>query len=308
MHTQDRTTRREPSTGQQARDQLLAAMPLTERRLQLTAVATAVLEGGEGPPVVLLHGQGEFAAVWIRVIPELVKAHRVIVPDLPGHGASEVREGRLDTETVLTWLDELIDRTCQGRPPVLVGHLMGGTIAARYAVHHGHRLAHLILVDTLGLAMFRPAPSFALPMTGFVTRPTAKSRDRLFKRCFVDIDRVGEQAGEQWQPLLEYALDRARTPSVQAALRRLIPRVAVPAIPSDDLTGIDIPTDLIHGRYDLQVRLRTAEAASVRYAWPLHVIEDCRDDPAVEQPQAFLDALCTAMGASRAESRREEPT
>jgi hypothetical protein len=50
--------------------------------LQLAGVSTAVLEGGDGPPIVLL--QGEFAAVWMRVIPELVTTHRVIAPGLPG--------------------------------------------------------------------------------------------------------------------------------------------------------------------------------------------------------------------------------
>lgn len=298
MSTQERAASPERPAGQQARDQLLSAMPLTERQLRLATVSTAVLEGGDGPPLVLLHGHGEFAAVWIAVVPELVRTHRVIVPDLPGHGASAVTEGRLDSDTVLSWLDELIDQTCGGRPPVLVGHLLGGAIAARYAARHSGRLAHLILVDTLGLSTFRPAPSFAMPMMSFVARPTAKSRDRLFNRCFYDMDRVGEQAGEQWEPLLDYALDRARTPSVQTALRQLMPKVAMPSISSDDLDRIDVPTALIHGRHDLQVRLRTAEAASARYGWPLHVIEECRDDPAAEQPRAFLEALRAAIGAS----------
>ncbi|MFC8274131.1 alpha/beta fold hydrolase [Streptomyces sp. NPDC057271] len=316
MRTHERTTRSERSAGQQARDQLTAAMPLTERRIPLATVSTAVLEGGDGPPLVLLHGQGEFAAIWINVIPDLVRTHRVIAPDLPGHGASEVRDGRLDTDTVMTWLDELIDRTCRARPPALVGHLLGGAIAARYAVRHSDRLARLVLVDALGLGWFRPAPSFAVPMMGFVARPTPKSRDRLFQHCFLDMDRAVERTGEQWEPLLDYALDRARTPSVQAAMRGIIPRVGVPPIPSGDLARIGVPTDLIHGRHALQVRLRTAEAASARYGWPLHVIEDCRDDPATEQPEAFLDALRTAIGTSTRQteqsgepgaSGREEP-
>jgi pimeloyl-ACP methyl ester carboxylesterase len=275
-------------------------LPLSEQRLQLAGVSTSVLEGGDGPPVVLLHGQGEFAAVWMRAISDLVGTHRVIVPDLPGHGASEVSSGSLDTGTVLMWLDQLIDQTCHSRP-VLAGHLLGGAIAARYAVNHGDRLAHLVLVDTMGLGWFRPAPSFAPPMMGFVARPTRRSRDRLFNRCFLDMGRVGEQTGEQWEPLLAYALDRARTPSVQAALRRLIPRLGMPPLPSGDLERIDVPTTLIHGRHDLQVRLRTAEAASAKYGWPLHVIEECRDDPAAEQPEAFLDALHTALGTSTEE-------
>ena len=71
-----------------ARERLLATMPVTERRLELAGISTAVLEGGDGPPVVLLHGPGEYAAKWMRVIPDLVTTHRVVAPDLPGHGTS----------------------------------------------------------------------------------------------------------------------------------------------------------------------------------------------------------------------------
>ncbi|HEV2922200.1 MAG TPA: hypothetical protein VG673_23625, partial [Actinomycetota bacterium] len=46
-----------------ARRRLLAALPVTERRLQLAGHSTAVLEGGDGAPVVLLHSSGEFAAL-----------------------------------------------------------------------------------------------------------------------------------------------------------------------------------------------------------------------------------------------------
>jgi pimeloyl-ACP methyl ester carboxylesterase len=73
------------TAGEDARERLLSGLPVTERRSQLAGVSTAVLEGGDGPPIVLL--QAEFAAVWMRVIPELVTTHRVIAPDLPGLGA-----------------------------------------------------------------------------------------------------------------------------------------------------------------------------------------------------------------------------
>lgn len=66
------------SAGDHARQQLLSGMPITERRLNLAGVPTAVLEGGDGPPVVLLHGQGHFAAEWVRVIPTLVASHHVV--------------------------------------------------------------------------------------------------------------------------------------------------------------------------------------------------------------------------------------
>ena len=48
--------------GEDARERLLAGTPVTGRRIDLAGVSTAVLEGGKGPTVVLLHGQGGFAA------------------------------------------------------------------------------------------------------------------------------------------------------------------------------------------------------------------------------------------------------
>lgn len=293
MRSQKHEQQRDQVTGQAARDRIVASMPVVERRLHLAGVSTAVLEGGDGPPMVLLHGQGEFAAVWLRVLPDLVRTHRVVVPDLPGQGESRVT-GAIEADTVMTWLDELIDTTCADRP-VLVGHLLGGAIAARYASGHGDRLAHLALVDSMGLARYLPSPSFALPMIGFLARPTAGSRDRLFDRCFLDFDRVGDEIGEAWPWLLAYALDRARTPSVQSALRRLITQLGASAIPSSELERITVPVTLIHGRHDLQIPLRTAEKAGARYGWPVHVIEDARDDPAAEQPEALIAALRTAL-------------
>jgi hypothetical protein len=49
------------------------------------------------------------------------------------------------------------------------------------------------------------------------------------------------------------------------------------------------------------VRLSVAEAASARYGWPLHVIENARDDPAIEQPEAFLEALRAALDLTEAD-------
>lgn len=276
------------------RGRLVAATPLTERRQELAGISTAILEAGDGPPLVLLHGQGEFWGVWFPVVDDLVRRYRVVVVDLPGHGASGVGREGLDADTMVRWVDELVDGSCP-TPPVLVGHLLGGAIAARYAVRSGARLSHLVLVDTLGLGWFRPSPRFAIPMVRFVARPTERSRDRLFRQCFVDFDRTGSNFGDHWEDVRSYALACARRTDNQAALRALMPRVGVPPIPRDDLDRIEVPTSLVHGRHDLQVSLRVAQAASERHGWPLHVIDDARDDPVAEQPETFLDVLRTVL-------------
>ena len=293
QHAVEKRVRR--SAGDDARERLLVGIPITERRLQLAGVSTAVLEGGDGPPVVLLHGPGEFAANWLRVIPDLMTSHRVVAPDLPGHGASDGADGPLDADHVLAWLDELIERTCPS-PPALVGHVLGGAIAARFAIH-SDRLDRLVLVDSLGLGRFRPALRFALTMLGVRVRPTERTYNRFMRQCSFDLDSLRKQMGERWEPFVSYSLDLARTPSAKA-VNRLMRELGLPRIPPEDLTRITVPTTLIWGRHDRANRLQIAEAASARYGWPLHVIENCADDPPRDQPEAFLEALRSALGSS----------
>jgi len=189
--------------GEHVRERLLAGIPVEERRLRLAGVSTAVVEGGDGPPVVLLHGPGASAAHWMRVIPALVTTHRVVAPDLPGQGASGVAGGLLDAERVLAWLGELIERTCSS-PPALVGNTLGGAIAARFAAHQGDRLSRLVLVDALGLAPFEPAPEFGRALQEFLAQPTERTHDGLWRYCALDLDGLRERMDERWEPFRAY--------------------------------------------------------------------------------------------------------
>lgn len=269
---------------------LLRSLPLTERHLELAGIATAVLEGGEGPPLVLLHGPGEHAAKWLRIVPDLVKTHRVVAPDLPGHGASAAIEGAIDTDRVLAWLGELIARTCES-PPILVGQIIGGAIAARFAAAHGDRLSGLVLSDSLGLAPFQPTPEFGAALMAFATEPSAEHHDRLWHYCAFDLEALRNRMGENWTRLRAYNLDCAQRTELKPAQQSLFEQFGLPAIPAEELERIRVPTFLVWGRHDLATPLAVAEAASACYGWPLRVIEGAADDPPIEQPAAFLDVL-----------------
>lgn len=283
----------DPADG--ARQAVLAGAPVEERRLRSAGIPTAVLEGGDGPPMVLLHGPGESAAGWLPVLPDLVRTRRVVVPDLPGHGASGAPDGPLDADRVLRWLAGLIERTCPS-PPVLVGRVVGGAVAARFAADHPVALDGLVLVDTLGLTGFDPDPRFALAMHRFLGRPDVDSYDRFMEFCAFDLDRVRERLGGRWAPFAAYAVERAGAPGVQAAMGALIAHFAATAIPSDVLDRIAVPTSLIWGRHDLATPLRVAEQAAARHGWPLHVIDGAGDDPVLDRPEEFLHALHAAVG------------
>jgi pimeloyl-ACP methyl ester carboxylesterase len=279
--------------GDEARRRVLAGAPVTERRVDLAGVSTAVLESGDGPPVVLLHGQGGWSGMWLPVMGDLMATHRVIAADLPGLGASEMADGPPDAARVLAWLGALIQDSCPA-PPVLVGASLGASIAARFAIAHPDRVAGLVLVDAGSLGRFRPAPGVLLALVRFLARPSERTQQGFLRQVAVDPAKVEAMMGERWEASQAYNLDRARTPSVRAANRRMLRELGTKAIPPEELARIAVPTTLIWGRHDRVMRLGIAEAASARYGWPLHVIEDAGHF-VVEQPEAFRRALRAAL-------------
>ncbi|MET7282412.1 alpha/beta hydrolase [Kribbella sp. NPDC005582] len=97
------------------------------------------------PPVVLLHGLSGNSTRWDLVTPELAKHRRVLVLDQRGHGLS-VRTPTYSFEAMRDDLLEFVDALGLG-PFLLIGHSMGGTVAALFAEHHSDRLTGLVLVD-----------------------------------------------------------------------------------------------------------------------------------------------------------------
>lgn len=281
-------------TTNKNRKQLLEDLPVTEHKINLAGISSAVLAGGEGAPIILLHGPGESSLWWMRVIPIFVKTNRVIVPDLPGHGSSKVNSDRLDTELVFNWLSELIEKTCS-IPPTLVGNILGGSIAARFSVDHGKQVDQLVLVNSLGLGKFRPSPRFAFGLFRFMIWPTEKNFHRFFPQCMYDVDDLRNSMGKYWEPFVEYNLECARDKERSDALQFLMKTLGIPKIPDDKLEKIDVPTALIWGRHDKANKLKIAEVASAKYGWPLHIIEDTRDDPKLERPEAFVHTFNVVM-------------
>jgi len=276
------------------REATIGDLPVAERRYDLAGIPTAVLEGGEGPTAILLHGPGEFAGLWGRVVPDLTETHRVVVPDLPGHGASgRPTDGPLDAERWLAWLRDLVARTCT-HPPALVGHLAGGALALRHVIEGGPA-ERIVLVDSAGLSFSRPAPSFSAPLARFLAHPTERSRDRFLDRCMYDFDGMRSRLGPRWDPFANYALEGIRAAGARSAVLSFVMAMDMRPIARRDLARIAVPVSMIWGRHDLQNRVRIAESAAARFGWPLEVIEDVRDDPCWERPDAAVAALRAAL-------------
>jgi len=155
-----------------------------------------------------------------------------------------------------------------------------------------------VLVDSLGLVPFQPAPEFGRALVEWISGPTEATHERVWRQCAYDLDGLRDRMGHSWEPFAAYNIDRLSTPTVQAALHSLMEQFGGPTIPPADLARIAVPTTLIWGRHDLATPLQAAETVSGRHGWPLLVIEKAADDPAIEQPEDFLRGLRTA-GARR---------
>lgn len=95
-----------------------------------------VFVGGSGPPLVLLHGAGDQAGTWSKVVGALVEGHTLIVPDLAGHGRSEPGTGPIEAAQVLAGVEAVVAQFCAGRPATVVGNSLGGWMAMLLAHRH----------------------------------------------------------------------------------------------------------------------------------------------------------------------------
>lgn len=125
-----------------------------ERSVEVNGERIVQLESGRGPTLVLLHGYTGSKENWLALVPQLNDRWRVVAPDLPGWGASTRRDDAdygyvAQAERLAAWLP-----TLGAEPAILVGHSMGGGIAAVLAARYPERVSHLVLMDAGG-ALFR---------------------------------------------------------------------------------------------------------------------------------------------------------
>lgn len=274
------------------RDRMLSGLPVTNRMLDIDGIATSVLEGGDGPPLVLLHGGIECGgAMWAPVLSQLVEHHRVVVPDVPGLGESASVQ-RLDVDTFASWFAGLLEQTNVERP-TLVAHSLFGSLGARLATRQSSLLGRLVVYAAPGVGPYRMPMRLRYVAIRFAIRPSVHNAERFERFALLDRDATYRRDPEWFDAFGAYTRARASVPHVKHTMRRLVATETKP-IPDADLRRIDVPTTLLWGREDRMAPLAIAQDAAARHGWPLHVIDDAAHVPHIEQPDAFVDALAAA--------------
>jgi pimeloyl-ACP methyl ester carboxylesterase len=126
--------------------------------MEVCGCETYVVDSGSGPPVLLLHGWGDTADCWRRIVPQLLRDHRVVAIDIPPLGRSGsplLSDGRDLIDFYGEFFPELLERLDLTRTKV-IGHSFGGTIALYMALEEPEAVERLVLVAPAGLGEKMP--------------------------------------------------------------------------------------------------------------------------------------------------------
>ncbi len=122
----------------------------------------AMDQSGRGSPLVLIHGIATDRRIWELVARDLSRSHRVVAIDVPGFGGSAPVDDDFDLRRVADRVARGLAAQGVGAPFDLVGHSLGGGIAAVLADARPRLVRRLVLVAPAGLRPFPPAISALL--------------------------------------------------------------------------------------------------------------------------------------------------
>jgi pimeloyl-ACP methyl ester carboxylesterase len=210
------------------------------RRIPTSAGKLHVLEArgtGSLPPLVLLHGLSSAGVHYHPILPRLRRrARRIVMPDMLGHGFSDVPKRGLDVREMERALVETLDAVID-EPVLLFGLSMGGAAAIRYASLRPERVRGLMLCSPGGAAM--DAPSLDLLRRSFVLADHADA--------LAFVDKVFAK---------RTALRHAYAWGVRKTFERPAVRALIDSLRTEDLldpeevASLRMPVKLVWGRKD----------------------------------------------------------
>jgi pimeloyl-ACP methyl ester carboxylesterase len=235
--------------------------------------------GGSGDTVILLHGGADEASSWSKTAPVLVGAHRVVVPDLPGHGESEPRQGPLPVGLLVESIGTLVDQEAGRGRVTLVGNSLGGWVALHLAIRKPEQVARLVLEDAGGMLWTGAEPVNFQPKNREESMALFRATtgpDISVPPAFV-IDRLGERLRE-------------------GPMARLLQASVVEFLLLDELAQVSQRADLIWGDHDRVLPLAYAEEMARRLPnATLHVMARTGHVPHREKPREFNELLMKVL-------------
>ncbi len=230
-----------------------------------------VIEAGEGPPVLFLHGSGTSS---LSVLPllEHLEGVRVIAVDRPGFGLSDPVDVPRERfrDAAIEFIDEVVDELGL-ETPALAGGSMGGTWALWYALARPERVRRLALLTGApllpGTRVPAPLRVMATPVVGDLSARVVKPTPKMVVRL---MSSVGEKDTIVRHPdLIESMVAAGNDPIAAAADLAEVRAISSPfgfrrslRVHPDELRRLTVPTLLIWGDHDPVGAVKVAQATA----------------------------------------------
>ncbi len=218
-------------------------MMLSRWRRRNAPLLSVTGDTGTGPVVIMIHGIASSSVTFHYLVPLLESQFRCITIDILGFGASPSPEGATYTlDEHSTALDRTIRSLTPREPFTMVGHSLGGLIAARYAATHQRDLDRLVLVsapiylapEMLGDFADRASMGAYFTLYDYLrSNPTFTQRTAAALAAIAPIKNVLELTEQNWVP---FTLSLKNAIESQTTLA--------------DLARVRVPIDLVYGALD----------------------------------------------------------
>jgi pimeloyl-ACP methyl ester carboxylesterase len=283
--------------------------PALTRRLEIDGREVTVVDtGGDGPPLLFVHGLGGLWQNWLLNIPAFMGSHRCVAFDLPGFGQSEPSRDGMSIPGFAGTTDAVCDRLGIDRP-VVVGNSMGGFVGAELALSFPTRVARLVLVSAAGLsteyAVKAPLIAAARGWSALTTHTGVRStgivrRPRLRRAALQTVVRYPERLSV---PLATELVLGAGAQGFVPALEGLLGYSF-----RDRLAQIEIPVLIVWGRNDMLVPVEDASRFERLIGENARtvVFEDTGHLPMIERPSRFNELLAAFVAGEREPERGVE--
>jgi pimeloyl-ACP methyl ester carboxylesterase len=251
----------------------------------------------DSPGLILIHGGGAHSGWWDHIAP-LLDSHRVIAPDLSGHGDSAWRDGPAGY-SASGWAGEItavaaaegLDR------PVVIGHSMGGFVAAATAAFQDTPLGGAVIIDT---PLNDNPPEEAVlrqrrrPTRVYPSREEAVARFRTVPEQDVLLPYVAQHiARESLRPAdggWTWKFDPNRR-GTATSIRSMLPKISVPVA-------------LLRCEQGLLPPERAREMAGLAGGAPVITLPGTGHHPMLDQPLALVTALRSVLALWAAQTTR----
>lgn len=294
--------------------------PMKRSTIEVAGGSVSVADfGGEGEPMLLVHGLGGSHLNWAAVGPALAKRFRVWAIDLIGFGYTAPAGRRATVHANASLVQRFIEEHL-GAPAHLVGNSMGGMICLSVAAEHPRSVRSLVLAspavprDLFAAIDPRVAAMFGLAMIPGVGEYLLRlDRARKTPDQYVEemIALTCKDPGAVPRDVLElhYAFARTRDerpwslPAYLEAARSVVARLLRRGVHDAELKKISAPALVFGGAHDVLVPIAAIDRlAKLRPDWKYLRVAHLGHVPMLEAPGFFVDEIFTWFDERQARS------